>query len=1443
MKQLLHKITILAAAIFISITASSKKPNTISITLTPSVTTVQSGMSFYIDAQVSYDATCGTPSLQMTLPANVVFLSMGAHPWGPTATVSMGVLTVTFTSPPTSGSVITNFQVNLKLAEGVVCNNTAFVFKMDFITQNCGTVTSSPVTVTGLASLQISMTSSVADGDSCVGGYMFYDIAINYVTTIGAYNLSNVQISFNTNGATCVGIGTVNYLNMITGSQPFTMSGTNAIFNIGNLIVTNYFQLRFRIGLKYPCGTFNAPYTGIHAITLTGLNPCGTNSTLTANQPVNLPVNCCSGGTQPPLLQKTLTSWIANFCPGSCQNSVYALTFNNAYGTTTYNGVVIEDVIPPQINVTQLSSDVFNQYSYGTVQLQFQKNGVATWITGPTFASGNINTPVSSLPGWVVTDYLSRVKWIYNNPIPPGMVITNYLSFFVISPDHNGNPVNPGNIVTNTMNGSSTSPPYSGTLSLPKTVNTCPVSLGRQKFINDNGNLLNSKNALPGDTIKFRLVINNYGNTPINSLSVNDLLNTNFTFITGSDKYFYGSNILTPSTSFLGLSPYNSSSPPTGSLVFTPVGNNLTWTIPALPGSCTSSNYLLIEIDAKVNASTPAGNYGNSFKVTYNSTPYNSNTVFVNVNDYYRAVPQMFVQCPLNGTWDSTVKVKAGDIVQFKYRIKNVGNVSIKGIKLVNQKPMLSDLEVVNYTTARNSQFTVDYDCSFAAVTVPSVGPTPVTLNYDILGNNYCRNDVNFPGLPGSCTNPTWSAPCNVSANDLKITLNPAFTLAPGNDVDVILQGKVSATATLGQIANNSFGFIGIRTDLNILTTSAESNEVQMQIDTVGCYTPPPKDSCKCGEWSHINWQYMNNETGNPPSLQCGSTINVNCNQPIMITPSYSCVGQNCNASYSLSINNVNYTFVGNSFPNIVFNTSGNYNGMLIAYCNGKPCDTCRFTIHVVCPGNEDCHCKSWQSITMNSETGSSTALQCNGQYNVSCHTAYTISFNYSCSGPNCTPKYYVKLNPPGGPFTLLTGNTWTHTFTTAGLYSLTVVPVCGTDTCAPCTIRFYADCQSNECHCGEWGTITVIPKPLPNVDYHPFPVQCGGTYTLDCNEVISIKPQYYCVPSNCVTTYTMTINNVSYPFNTGSGTFDNISFSTSGIYTVVITPYCNGVACPPCKIYFNVNCDHEIPPDCCKEFKADIHGGTLTYAGGSVQNLSLTGITVSGMTPNKMTISVVSATISGSSCGQNGPVGVGITSVTTNTTGLGTVSMLNQPYGKDIALLGTSWNNGSNIGFNFNALLKPNCKDTLKICVKITFYDKDCRACSIYRCFTVARKWKKVVGTSVPVSPAAAGAMSSLLASLNDLEKQLNRDNSNVVAVSNAKLAVSAYRSSVQAVDYAIKEGEDKNNLSEKMAAMNMQFLALQEALQKLSQQYTTISNVLKSKHDTVKNSISNIR
>jgi hypothetical protein len=42
---------------------------------------------------------------------------------------------------------------------------------------------------------------------------------------------------------------------------------------------------------------------------------------------------------------------------------------------------------------------------------------------------------------------------------------------------------------------------------------------------------------------------------------------------------------------------------------------------------------------------------------------------------------------------------------------------------------------------------------------------------------------------------------------------------------------------------------------------------------------------------------------------------------------------------------------------------------------------------------------------------------------------------------------------------------------------------------------------------------------------------------------------------------------------------------------------------------------------------------------------------------------------------------------------------------------------------------------------------------------------------------------------------------------------------------------------------SFNLQYLELQNAMQNDNRQYTAVSNIMKTKHDTVKNTIANIR
>ena len=107
-----------------------------------------------------------------------------------------------------------------------------------------------------------------------------------------------------------------------------------------------------------------------------------------------------------------------------------------------------------------------------------------------------------------------------------------------------------------------------------------------------------------------------------------------------------------------------------------------------------------------------------------------------------------------------------------------------------------------------------------------------------------------------------------------------------------------------------------------------------------------------------------------------------------------------------------------------------------------------------------------------------------------------------------------------------------------------------------------------------------------------------------------------------------------------------------------------------------------------------------------------------------------------------------------------------------------------------------------------------------------------------------------NLLVSIDDLEKMLNEDNvSDKTAINTSHSNIKNLRTITADLEQTMdnletmKKNSAMKELNNKMEAMNMQFLALQESLNAAGNQYSAISNVLKTKHDTVKNSINNIR
>ncbi|HEY6504296.1 MAG TPA: hypothetical protein VIZ28_10005 [Chitinophagaceae bacterium] len=107
-----------------------------------------------------------------------------------------------------------------------------------------------------------------------------------------------------------------------------------------------------------------------------------------------------------------------------------------------------------------------------------------------------------------------------------------------------------------------------------------------------------------------------------------------------------------------------------------------------------------------------------------------------------------------------------------------------------------------------------------------------------------------------------------------------------------------------------------------------------------------------------------------------------------------------------------------------------------------------------------------------------------------------------------------------------------------------------------------------------------------------------------------------------------------------------------------------------------------------------------------------------------------------------------------------------------------------------------------------------------------------------------------NILASLDKLEEQLDNDasadrylvNTSRSNIKNQRMAIYDLRETISDMQYMDKN-DAMDEISDKATAMNTQFLALQETLKAMGRQYTTVSNVLKTKHDTAMNSIRNMK
>ena len=115
-------------------------------------------------------------------------------------------------------------------------------------------------------------------------------------------------------------------------------------------------------------------------------------------------------------------------------------------------------------------------------------------------------------------------------------------------------------------------------------------------------------------------------------------------------------------------------------------------------------------------------------------------------------------------------------------------------------------------------------------------------------------------------------------------------------------------------------------------------------------------------------------------------------------------------------------------------------------------------------------------------------------------------------------------------------------------------------------------------CNCNGWDTVNIslnggtpivrIPSSIPSPTNNQ---QITGAIVGNPIEITSI---YNCTQQNCIATfnYLITLGGQSIPIGNNTSNVINFTPTTSGIYTFVITPVCDGNSCAQYRVQIVVN-------------------------------------------------------------------------------------------------------------------------------------------------------------------------------------------------------------------------------------------------------------------------------
>ena len=676
---------------------------------------------------------------------------------------------------------------------------------------------------------------------------------------------------------------------------------------------------RVRFRLIFPNGAYNLGDTNVNTATVT-YTPVGlTVKTLTASVPltIGLPV-------ADPEIHKT---GAGETSIGSNSLIYYNMSVINK-GNTDLLNYVVTDTLPGNFQTeaivrpalvdpdTEITTTVGATVTFWTKNGTCPSGGAFTFSgypcvipaadIGQTFRVYTNNpypsvNPFASNPllNLAAGNVITQVVWTWK-AIPAGYhydgasVIGNYKT-----PGWDGSTFAIGSIITNVYGSQSDNAPST-------TVTATTVVVTGTSFPVVNKSVLNGSSVIPLDLVTFRLSLTNSPQAAqsITAPMMADLLPPELDFVSFTSWQNDGTQTSSGvyQISGFGASQVNmvTATAPTVSVVqnYSGTGRTLlrfTWGsgVVVLP-----QHKFVIDIVTQVKPGTTFGTYHNEtayFPAGVDDTRlcetgadnldldadslitdtvcYNTNRTLsaqFTVNKSAVVESRKFVKGELDSNWHFDPEVGRtiqGGTIDYRFMIKNPGNIPLNNIQLVDVLPFVGDVGEVTQSS-RGSQWGTVWDSALTIAPVTGTrtavtsaltsAPITVTAPYTIYYSNSskpCTDSVNAPDLfnntapkPDGCTAPAWSTTFVSATNkSFRVEFDPALTLYGNQQISFDLRVRAplyapGATAggdnTLGNsddgnVAWNTFGFASKRSD-DGTNLAAQPPRVGVEVENFG---------------------------------------------------------------------------------------------------------------------------------------------------------------------------------------------------------------------------------------------------------------------------------------------------------------------------------------------------------------------------------------------------------------------------------------------------------------------------------------------------------------------------------------------------------------------------------------------------------------------------------